>query len=116
QWFSHAALAAARGQLEERDAAGKALRDLLRLRPDFAATVRSDIEKWWEPEYVERMIDGWRKAGLEIAAAAGAAPAAVAIAVLPFSDMSATKDQESLCEGMAEEIMNALVGVDGSRR
>jgi TolB-like protein/tetratricopeptide (TPR) repeat protein len=67
QWFSHAATAAAFGQLGERDAAAKAVRDLLRVRPDFAATVRGDIEKWWEPEYVESMIDGWRKAGLEIA-------------------------------------------------
>src|ERR1041385_3117938 len=41
--------------------------------------------------------------------------AAVAIAVLPFSDMSAAKDQEYLCEGMAEEIMNALVRVSGVR-
>ena len=40
---------------------------------------------------------------------------AVAIAVLPFSDMSAAKDQEYLCEGMAEEIMNALVRIDGIR-
>ncbi|MBK9063647.1 MAG: protein kinase [Acidobacteria bacterium] len=39
-----------------------------------------------------------------------AEPAPVSIAVLPFSDMSASKDQEYLCEGMAEEIMNALVG------
>jgi TolB-like protein/Flp pilus assembly protein TadD len=36
--------------------------------------------------------------------------AAVSIAVLPFADMSSAKDQEYLCEGMAEEIMNALVG------
>ena len=59
-------MAAAYGQLGERDAAGKALRDLLKLRPDFAATVRKDIEKWWEPEYVERLIDGLRKAGLDV--------------------------------------------------
>ncbi len=116
-WGMHAALAAAYGQLGQRDAATKALKDLLRLKPDFAATARRDIEKWWEPEYVERMIDGWRKAGLEIAPAPGAAPALapVAIAVLPFSDMSPAKDQEYLCEGMAEEIMNALVRIDGIR-
>jgi TolB-like protein/Tfp pilus assembly protein PilF/class 3 adenylate cyclase len=66
QWFSHAAMAAAYGQLGECDAAGKALRDLLKLRPDVATTVRNDIEKWGVPEYVERMIDGLRKAGLEI--------------------------------------------------
>ncbi len=52
-------------------AAAKALRDLLKLRPDFAATVRKDIEKWWEPEPMERLIEGWRKAGLEIAPANG---------------------------------------------
>ena len=40
---------------------------------------------------------------------------AVALAVLPFSDMSSAKDQEYLCEGMAEEIMNALVQVGGIR-
>src|SRR5947209_6059723 len=43
------------------------------------------------------------------------APAEVSIAVLPFADMSAAKDQEYLCEGMAEEIMNALVPIDGIR-
>jgi len=41
--------------------------------------------------------------------------AAVAIAVLPFSDLSPAKDQEYLCEGMAEEIMNALVRIEGIR-
>jgi TolB-like protein len=35
--------------------------------------------------------------------------------VLPFSDMSPAKDQEYLCEGMAEEIRNALVRVGGIR-
>ena len=39
----------------------------------------------------------------------------VAIAVLPFADMSPTRDHEYLCEGMAEEIMNALVRVPGIR-
>ena len=91
-WPAHAAMAAACGQLGDRDAAARAVRDLLKLRPDFAARVRKDIEKWWEPEYVERLIDGWRKAGLNVPAAGGAdreaKPAAVAIAVLPFSDMS----------------------------
>jgi serine/threonine protein kinase/Tfp pilus assembly protein PilF len=42
-------------------------------------------------------------------------PAQVSIAVLPFSDMSAAKDQDYLCEGMAEEIMNALMRIDGIR-
>ncbi len=120
-WGLHAAIAAACGKLGEREAAAKAIRDLLELRPDFAARARTDIEKWWEPEYVESMIDGWRKAGLDIGAPSRSAapepptPEAVAIAVLPFLDMSSAKDQEYLCEGMAEEIMNALIRIDGIR-
>jgi tetratricopeptide (TPR) repeat protein len=67
-WFQHATIAAASGPLGETDAAAKALRDLLKLRPDFAATVRKNMEKWWKPDYVEHLIDGLRKAGLKIAA------------------------------------------------
>jgi serine/threonine protein kinase/tetratricopeptide (TPR) repeat protein len=37
------------------------------------------------------------------------------IAVLPFSDLSAAKDQEYLCDGMAETIINALAHVEGLR-
>jgi TolB-like protein/cytochrome c-type biogenesis protein CcmH/NrfG len=67
-WGMHAAMAAAHAQLGERDAAAKALRDLLRLRPAFAAEARTEFEKWWEPTYVESLLDGLRKAGLEISA------------------------------------------------
>ena len=37
------------------------------------------------------------------------------IAVLPFVDMSPGKDQDYFCVGMAEEIMNALTGIEGLR-
>ena len=37
------------------------------------------------------------------------------IAVLPFKDMSPQKDQDYFCEGMAEEITNALTQVPGLR-
>jgi len=37
------------------------------------------------------------------------------IAVLPFVDMSPGKDQDYFCEGMAEEIMNALASLPGLR-
>ena len=49
------------------------------------------------------------------ARAEGPPEAGVAIAVLPFSDMSPAQDQQYLCEGMAEEVMNALVRVNGIR-
>jgi TolB-like protein/tetratricopeptide (TPR) repeat protein len=35
------------------------------------------------------------------------------IAVLPFLDMSPEKDQDHFCEGMAEELINALTKIDG---
>jgi serine/threonine protein kinase/tetratricopeptide (TPR) repeat protein len=37
------------------------------------------------------------------------------IAVLPFADMSAQKDQEYFCDGMAEELINALARLPGLR-
>ena len=99
----------------------KPLRDLLRLRPDFAATVRKDIEKWWEPDYVERLIDGWRKAGVETVDKAGA-PTAVKtpdfvtprsdeafwVAVLPFIYSGNNSDLTALADALTEEVVTGL--------
>jgi adenylate cyclase len=38
-----------------------------------------------------------------------------AIAVLPFADLSPGRDQDYLCEGLAEELINALTHVEGLR-
>jgi eukaryotic-like serine/threonine-protein kinase len=38
-----------------------------------------------------------------------------AVAVLPFVDMSPGRDQQYFCEGMAEEIINALSQIEGLR-
>ena len=128
-WGFHALLAAAHGQLGEREAAGKALHELLKLRPDFAATVRAELAKWWTPEYVDLFIDGLRKAGLVIAAASdagaalpGAAAAAAGVpsspdpaqtarpslAVMPFVNLSGDPQQDYFADGMMEEIVTAL--------
>jgi adenylate cyclase len=40
---------------------------------------------------------------------------AAAIGVLPFVDMSPKRDQDYFCEGLAEELINALTEVDGLR-
>jgi len=42
-------------------------------------------------------------------------PVEKSIAVLPFLDLSQTKDQEYFCDGMSEEIIDALAKVDGLR-
>jgi len=65
-WRTSFALAAAYGQLGEREAANNAVRDLLALRPDFAMVAREELGKWWQPELVKHLIDGLCKAGLEV--------------------------------------------------
>ena len=65
-FYVQAALAAALGQLGQREAAHKAAKELLALRPDFAAVARRLYAKWYEPQDIEHLVDGLRKAGLEI--------------------------------------------------
>jgi TolB-like protein len=42
-------------------------------------------------------------------------PEVASIAVLPFADLSPDRDQEYFCDGMTEEIIDALAKVDGFR-
>jgi TolB-like protein/Flp pilus assembly protein TadD len=137
-FWAHAALAAVYGQLGEQERARVELRELHALAPELGTTAREKYRKWLDAELTEHLLDGLRKSGLDIPPAGGATargpspddragPApespgasarssgAVAIAVLPFSDMSPAQDQQYLCEGMAEEVMNALVRIEGIR-
>ncbi len=65
-FYAYAARAAALGQLGQREAAEKELRELLALRPDFATAARREYTKWYDSEMVEHMIEGMRKAGLDV--------------------------------------------------
>ena len=65
-FHAQGARAATLGKLGRREEAQKAVRDLLALRPDFASAARQEYAKWYDPEHVEQLIDGLRKAGLEI--------------------------------------------------
>ena len=57
---------------------------------------------------------GALQSGSDAATVATATKADVpSIAVLPFADMSPQKDQDYFCEGMAEEILNALTSLEG---
>jgi tetratricopeptide (TPR) repeat protein len=64
-WRANLALAAVYGQLNDRDSAGRAVKQLLALRPGFANEARAELAKWWDPELTEHLIDGLRKAGLD---------------------------------------------------
>jgi adenylate cyclase len=70
-----------------------------------------------QPRYIEtRHRLGYRFAApLDDPAEAPAPPDPAAIAVLPFADMSEARDQDYLCEGLAEELIDALTHVDGLR-
>jgi adenylate cyclase len=63
---THMALAAVYGQLGQHDEAAKAVQELLKLRPDMAAIARPALGMRFDLETVEHLIDGLRKAGLEI--------------------------------------------------
>ncbi len=75
-----------------------------RLKHDKLGSVyayKSELDAWWESrrEIVE----------------SEPAPAEPSIAILPFADMSAERDQEYFCEGIAEEILAALSRIHGLR-
>jgi hypothetical protein len=70
-WY--VALAAAHGQLGDHEPGRRALADLLSVKPDYAATARSELLKIWEPALVDHLIEGLRLAGLDVAAAEPAA-------------------------------------------
>ncbi len=58
-----------------------------------------------------------RPAGAAVtpAPAAEEPPPAPSIAVLPFADLSPGRDQEYFCDGLAEELVNALARIEGLR-
>ena len=127
-FYVSAVIAAAYGQLGELEAARAALRQLLAMKPDFAATAREEFEKWFGPgELVEHFLDGLRKAGLEIApergsaapvperarssaADSGAARAEEGfwVALLPFKYSGSNADLAALADGLSEDIVTGL--------
>jgi non-specific serine/threonine protein kinase len=53
--------------------------------------------------------------GFEPSVGLGGDERAASVAVLPFVDMSPTRDQDYLCEGIAEEVINALTHLSDLR-
>jgi TolB-like protein len=62
------------------------------------------------------MAAALRDSELRLAPASGPVDVALSsVAVLPFLDLSAERDQDYLCDGIAEEILTALTHLDGLR-
>ena len=119
---------ATHAQLGEREAAAKALRELLALRPDFAVTARFGLARFgFTAELVEHIIEGLQKAGMEFPTGAAApvkpttenaTPTATkdaSIAVLAFANRSASADDEYFSDGLADELLNVLAKIKGLR-
>jgi len=66
-WAYHFMLAAAYGQLGDHAAAANSLDALHRLRPNYGATLRADLARWFDPEYTDHLLAGLVKAGAELA-------------------------------------------------
>ena len=65
-WAS-GALAAIHAQLGQTEAARKHLNTFVELAPDVARNARAEWSKWIvSGEFVEHLVDGLRKAGLEV--------------------------------------------------
>ena len=62
-----------------------------------------------------RHLRGLKGASLSSVAHLAAAGATPSVAVLPFVDMSRNRDQEFLCEGIAEEIINSFMQIENLR-
>ncbi len=88
------------------------------IRPDISATLERIIEKAITKSPAQRYQSA-DELGRDLAKCRTIAPSedrsetAQSIAVLPFADMSPAKDQEYFCDGLAEELINALTRLQG---
>ena len=111
------------------DVVNKALEKDRNLRYQHAADMRTDLQRLKRDTETGRAgvgssgsIPMGRESGDQFAVAAADSGqgtrgqrAQTSIAVLPFSDMSPARDHEWFCEGIAEEILNALTKLPNVR-
>ena len=64
---------------------------------------------------LEAVRDAGRRPDTARPTAMGAGADLPSVAVLPFTDMSPAKDQECFCDGIADELINALTHISGLR-
>lgn len=92
------------------------------LGEDIPTALRAVVEKALEKDPADRYqsmrelaIDLRRLMRYQRTEVTPEAEQTASIAVLPFADLSAAKDQDWFCDGIAEEILNALTSLKGLR-
>ena len=82
--------------------------------PGVAPEVERLVQRCLRKDAAERFQSaGELKAAIEACTAPRAARGRTSIAVLPFKNMSGEKEDDYLCEGLAEEIINVLTQIQG---
>jgi TolB-like protein/Tfp pilus assembly protein PilF len=124
--WTHTMLAAIYGQLGQQEEAGKSVQELLKLNPRATQIVGPAWRSRYDPELVDRLIDGLRKAGFDVSDDAAPSSALSSgriavktasgesrtsegfwVAVLPFKYTGST-DLKPLAEGLTDEIITGL--------
>jgi len=140
-YFAMASAAAHLGRAQE---ARSAAHEMTRLAPFLAEpdNLREFVTRWYWPQpMIEALIDGVRQSWAGAAPQLQVSPASLtsavgvkppssmpgkasrsantsseqSIAVLPFVDLSEKRDQGWFCDGIAEELLNALAPLPGLR-
>src|SRR5437762_9827623 len=70
---------------------------------------------WWDPLRGDPRFEKILEEAKNPVTLTTTLPPQKSIAVMPFLDLSETKDQEYFCDGMSEEIIGALAKVEGLR-
>src|SRR5206468_3055004 len=100
----------------------KDLRHKLEFEAELERAAAVPLWRSWNPKLVGTAVAGlllgaaaiWLFRG-ELFRALRFNPPEKSIAVVPFLDLSQAKDQEYFCDGISEEILDALAKVDGLR-
>jgi TolB-like protein/Tfp pilus assembly protein PilF len=130
-FWMHFTIAAAAGHLGRIDEGHQAAETMARIQPAVAdqAHLREFITRWyWPEEMIESLLDGVRRSinasdtqeerprsGSTSKPRSDIRHVDPSIAVMPFTDLSEKKDQDWFCDGIAEEILNALAPLPGLR-
>jgi eukaryotic-like serine/threonine-protein kinase len=104
------------GGVDGADTLAAILRDTPPPIPGAAPEVAGIVERCLAKDVADRFQSATElKTAIEACLAPGARREGASVAVLPFANMSGAREDDYLCEGLAEEIINALTRIPGLR-